>query len=416
MSDLSQTSSRSLTDWLSYLEREHPVAIDLGLDRVGVVADRMGLTELSMPVVTVAGTNGKGSTCRLLEQLLLSNGYSVGVYSSPHIIDYRERVRINDQLPDAIAFCRAFDEIEAARGDISLTYFEVGTLAALRLFQLTHPDFVILEVGLGGRLDATNIIDADVAIVTTIALDHVEYLGHDLQAIGREKAGIFRPSGRAVIGDPHIVTSVYAEADRLGCNLLANGYQVKACIDFHRSDWDYLGQSVSYHHLPIPHLPVDNAVAVLAALEHLNIELDEKQVQAEIANWQLAGRMQLLGQQPEIFADVAHNPQSAAYLASQLKRLPECKHTLAVCAMLSDKDNQGSIEYLKDSFDQWFIAGLEGPRGDNGDKLANALSSQSYKRYPSVHDAYLAARQTASENDRIIVFGSFLTVAQVLSI
>ncbi|CAG9001614.1 MAG: Dihydrofolate synthase/folylpolyglutamate synthase [Candidatus Celerinatantimonas neptuna] len=416
MSDLSQITSRSLTDWLSYLEKKHPVAIDLGLDRVGQVASRMGLTELSMPVVTVAGTNGKGSTCRLLEQLLLSQGYSVGVYSSPHIVDYRERVRINDKLPDADVFCRAFDEIETVRDDVSLTYFEVGTLAALRLFQQVSPDFVILEVGLGGRLDATNIIDADVAIVTTVALDHVEYLGHDLQAIGREKAGIFRSHGRAVIGDPNIVSSVYAEAEKLNCNLLANGYQVKARIDSNHSSWDYIGQKSSFHHLPIPHLPVDNAVASLAALEHLNIELDEKLVQSVIANWQLSGRMQLLEQRPEVFVDVAHNPQSAEYLATQLRCLPKKDHTFAVCAMLIDKDNQGSVEFLKNYFDQWFIAGLDGPRGDNGDKLANALSDQPYQRYPSVHDAYLAARQLAHESDRIIVFGSFLTVAQVLAL
>ncbi|MFM2482735.1 bifunctional tetrahydrofolate synthase/dihydrofolate synthase [Celerinatantimonas sp. YJH-8] len=415
MTDSMMTKSRSLEDWLCYFEHQHQTTIDLGLERVGAVARKMGLTSLVMPVITVAGTNGKGSTCRLIEQLLLAKGYQVGVYSSPHISDYRERVRINDQLPPKQAFCDAFAAIEEARGDISLTYFEVGTLVALWLFRQSSPDYVVLEVGLGGRLDATNIIDADVAVVTTIALDHESYLGSDVMQIGREKAGIFRRHGRAVTGDPEIVSSVIEAANQLSCQLLANGHQVHALFDEMNQCWSYQGAHVTYRQLPIPHLPVDNAVAALAALEHLDISLPETLVQQVIGQWQLAGRMQLLQHSPEVFIDVAHNPQSAEYLAKQLTRLPKVAHTIAVCGMLADKDNQHSVNSLIPCFDHWFIAGLGGERGDNGDKLATALENAAMTRCQSIQQAYEQAMATAQAADRVVVFGSFVTVAAILA-
>ncbi|MFM2483707.1 bifunctional tetrahydrofolate synthase/dihydrofolate synthase [Celerinatantimonas yamalensis] len=412
----SNVIGRSLSDWLSYLEHQHPVTIDLGLTRIRQVAQLMSLDTMPMPVVTVAGTNGKGSTCRLIEQLLLAKGYSVGVYSSPHISDYRERVRINDKLLEADLFCQAFSDIEQARGNITLTYFEVSTLAALWLFKRQNLDYVILEVGLGGRLDATNIIDADVAVVTTIALDHENYLGHDLQQIGREKAGIFRAQGKAVIGDPSIVESVYQSAEQLGCQLLANGHQVHAQISNDGQSWCYQGLTHCYAQLPMPELPIDNAVAAFAVLDQLQITLSESQAKEQVAHWQLAGRMQLLQRDPIVYIDVAHNPQSAQYLATQLIRHPCQGNTFAVCAMLADKDNQGAVDALDGLFEQWFIAGLANDRGDNGDKLVSALYGKNYQRYANIHQAYEHALLVAKPIDRIIIFGSFVTVAEVLAI
>ncbi|MFM2478744.1 bifunctional tetrahydrofolate synthase/dihydrofolate synthase [Celerinatantimonas sp. MCCC 1A17872] len=410
-----QLMSRSLEDWLSYLEHHHPIAIDLGLERIRIVAQRMQLDSLAMPVITVAGTNGKGSTCRLIEQLLLANGNSVGVYSSPHILDYRERVRINDGLVDAELFCQAFSEIEKARAEISLTYFEVGTLAAFWLFRRFAPDFVVLEVGLGGRLDATNIIDANVAVVTTIALDHEKFLGNDLAQIGREKAGIFRSHGKAVTGDPHIQSSVYEVAKSLDCELLANGVNIHAKVSADGQTWQYLGSQVEYSQLPVPDLPLDNAVAALAAIEQLGVSLNQPLVHDCIAHWQLAGRMQRLQDAPVVYIDVAHNPQSAQYLATQLKRHQWHGKTYAVCAMLADKDNSGAVSELDGIFDNWFIAGLYGDRGDDGSKLAQALQGKPFERFEHVNQAYEHALAMADVSDRVIVFGSFVTVAEVLS-
>ncbi|CAG9296915.1 dihydrofolate synthase/folylpolyglutamate synthase [Celerinatantimonas diazotrophica] len=414
---MTQTSlkSRSLADWLSYLEHHHPIAIDLGLERIRAVAQRMQLDSLAMPVVTVAGTNGKGSTCRLIEQLLLADGHSVGVYSSPHLLDYRERVRINDNLVDSELFCQAFTEIEQARAEISLTYFEVGTLAALWLFRRFAPDFVVLEVGLGGRLDATNIIDANVAVVTTIALDHEKFLGNDLAQIGREKAGIFRSHGNAVTGDPQIQSSVYEVAKSLHCELLANGQNIHAELSPDSQTWRYLGKQVEYSQLPVPDLPLDNAVAALAAIEQLGVSLTQSQVRYCIENWQLAGRMQRLQDAPVVYIDVAHNPQSAQYLATQLRRHRWHDKSYAVCAMLADKDNSGVVRELDGLFDNWFIAGLYGERGDDGSKLAQALQGQPFERFEHVNQAYKHALAKAGAADRVIVFGSFVTVAEVLS-
>lgn len=415
MTHKQQAVSRSLTDWLSYLEQQHPSVIDLGLERVGKVARAMQLTEFSVPVITVAGTNGKGSTCRLIEQLLISQGYRVGVYSSPHMVHYEERVRIDNQNVCANDFCRAFMAIEQARGDTSLTYFEAGTLAALWLFKHHHPDFIVLEVGLGGRLDATNIVDADVAVVTTIALDHQNFLGNDLAQIGREKAGIFRSHGKVVIGDPHIVASVMECAKRLQCQILANGHAISSLIAKDHQTWRYQGQKSSYSHLPMTDLPIDNAVAALAVIEHLDIHLTHSKVAEVIGQWQLPGRMQRIHQSPDIYLDVAHNPQSAEHLAATLKRHPCHGQTYAVCGMLTDKDNQGAIATIKAEIDHWFIAGLYGARGDDGQKLAIALANESFEKFANVTQAYQYACAQANPNDRIIVFGSFVTVTEVMN-
>jgi dihydrofolate synthase/folylpolyglutamate synthase len=410
-----RAESRSFDDWLCYLEHQHHSAIDLGLDRISQVANAMSLTQLSTRVITVAGTNGKGSTCRLIEQLLLSLGYSVGVYSSPHLLDYRERVRLNDTWLSQEQHCVAFAAVEAARGEVSLSFFEFGTLAALWLFEHNAPDFVVLEVGLGGRLDATNVVTPEVAVVTTVALDHTDWLGDDLAQIGREKAGIFRAGGKAVVGDPQIVPSVLERARELDCELLAQGVNVEVMFD-ELGFWSYQSPSRHYRHLPMPLLPLDNAVAALACLDSLDVSVNNSVLAEAIDNWQLIGRMQCIGDKPKIILDVAHNPQSAQHLASQLATQHVVGRIIAVCAMLVDKDIKTSVEALLPWVHQWYIAGLAGPRGDDGSILAQALSDHGPQLYLSPEVAYGAALASAGPDDLVVVFGSFHTVAAILSV
>ncbi len=410
-----QYQSRSLSDWLYYLEHQHHSAIDLGLERVAKVAKHAKLTRLPAKVITVAGTNGKGSTCALLEQLLLSEGYRVGVYSSPHIVDYRERVRINGQLPGEQAFCDAFAAIEGLRADTSLSYFEFGTLAAIWMFAQQRLDYVILEVGLGGRLDATNIVEPDVSVVTTVALDHVDWLGSDLQQIGREKAGIFRPAGKVVIGDTDIVDSVLQCSKQLQCQQLAAGHQYTVVQA--EDGWSYHGQKLHYQQLPYPKLPLANAATVLAIVEHLGLSPEPSAVASAVANWQLAGRLQTLSTEPFVVVDVAHNPQSAGYLASQLENISKGRSVVAVCAMLTDKDIDASLAPLMDKVSYWHISGLSHPRGDDGSALAEVLKhEQNVERHASVKQAYSTAFNSLDKQSMLIVFGSFFTVAETLEL
>ncbi|GAD03645.1 bifunctional tetrahydrofolate synthase/dihydrofolate synthase [Agarivorans albus] len=415
MSSKKEAQSRSLADWLCYLEAQHHSAIDLGLERVAKVAEHAELRHLDATVITVAGTNGKGSTCALLEQILVAQGYQVGVYSSPHILDYRERVRINGQLPEAEAFCQSFSAIEELRQETSLSYFEFGTLAAVWMFAQQPLDYVILEVGLGGRLDATNIVEPDVSVVTTVAVDHVDWLGDDIQQIGREKAGIFRENGNVVVGDSNIVASVLECSAQLNCNQLAAGkeYQLEKEAD----SWAYRGVKLTYQGLPYPRLPVVNAGAAIATLEHLGLEIPSADLSKAIKEWQLAGRLQVISHKPLVVVDVAHNPQSANYLASQLPSLANGRKIIALCAMLGDKDMQQSVQPLVGMVEQWHISGLAGPRGDDGSALASCLASQaSLTRYPQLAQAYSAALKLLDDNAMLIVFGSFFTVAEILEL
>lgn len=415
MSVTAHRQSRSLVDWLYYLENQHHSAIDLGLERVEKVATQAKLTRLAAKVITVAGTNGKGSSCALLEQLLLSEGYRVGVYSSPHILDYRERVRINGLLPSEQAFCDSFSAIERLRTDTSLSYFEFATLAAIWMFDQQDLDYVILEVGLGGRLDATNIVEPDVSVVTTVALDHIDWLGSDLQQIGREKAGIFRPSGKVVIGDSNIVESVLLCAKQLQCQRLAAGHEYR--VEQAESGWSYHGSKLCYQQLPYPKLPLANAATVLAIVEQLGLDPTPAAVKSAIVHWQLAGRLQTLSTEPLVVVDVAHNPQSAGYLASQLDSISDGRSVVAVCAMLTDKDIDASLAPLMDKVSYWHISGLSHPRGDDGSALATVLKhQQNTQRHASVKQAYTAAFNSLDKQSMLIVFGSFFTVAETLEL
>lgn len=402
-------SSRSFTDWLALLEGLNIAHIELGLERMTLVAGRLGLLRLPSHVITVGGTNGKGTTCALLESMLAAGGYSVGVYSSPHLLDYRERVRIRGTSPDPADFCAAFAAVETARDGVALTYFEFTTLAALWLFREAAPDVVLLEVGLGGRLDATNAVASDQTVVTTVSLDHTDWLGSDREAIGHEKAGIFRSGKPAVCGDPSPPARLLEHAQQLGTPLACTGR------DYHWQQqdglWSFQGLGWRLEGLPVPDLPLMNAATALATLALSPFKPDAEAVASGLRQARLSGRMQQL--EPRLWVDVAHNPESAAYLASRLAALPVSGRRLAVVGMLKDKDIAASLAPLRPLVDVWYLAGLGGPRGASADELA--LQQPGGHCFESVDAALQAAQTECGEQDIVIAFGSFYTVAEVLA-
>lgn len=413
MPSTTRFESQSLVDWLNHILSVHPADIDMGLTRLAEVAAKMGLDILPHSrVVTVAGTNGKGSTCAIMESILLEGGTTTGVFSSPHLHSYNERVRINGQELEDQAHLDAFAAIELARGDIQLTFFEFSALGALYLFARHRPQVVLLEVGLGGRLDATNLIDADLAVITSIDLDHQEYLGDTRESVGREKAGIFRPGVPAIIGEPDLPSSVIEVAAEIGAPLIRTGTDFHG--EFHRDNWRFKGAVRQVEDLPIPSLPAVNAVTALAALVQLKPELTDASIREGLARASLPGRMQLLGQSPRVYVDVAHNPHAARHLAQRLRQLQGGGRVLAVCGMLEDKEIEASLEPLLPVVDAWFPAPLEVPRGSDGSRIARAVGAREVDS--SVESALTRAREQASDLDLVIVFGSFYTVAQAQSL
>ncbi|MEH0873983.1 bifunctional tetrahydrofolate synthase/dihydrofolate synthase [Pectobacterium cacticida] len=400
-----------LVTWLHYLEHLHAQAIDLGLERVKQVAEHLQLLQPATTIFTVAGTNGKGTTCCALESILLAAGLRVGVYSSPHLIRYTERVRIQGkELPDDL-HTQAFADIEAGRGAISLTYFEFGTLAALQLFKQANLDVVILEVGLGGRLDATNIVDADVAVVTSIAIDHTDWLGHDRESIGREKAGIFRQDKPAVVGEPDMPGSIADVAAEKGARLLRRGRDWDYSVQ--RGTWSWQDKQRELSRLPLPSIPLPNAATALAALHYSSLNVSEGAIRQGLQRATLPGRFQIVRESPRLILDVAHNPHAAAYLAKRLAELPKAGKIRAVIGMLVDKDIAGTLSHLTPLVDVWYCAPLEGPRGAAAEQIAEHLArSQSF---PDVVSAWRQATLDAADRDIIIVCGSFHTVAHVMA-
>lgn len=399
-----------LATWLSYLEHLHSKTIDLGLTRVSQVAARMDVLKPAPFVFTVAGTNGKGTTCRTLESMLMAAGYRVGVYSSPHLVRYTERVRVQGQELTESAHTTSFAEIDAARGDISLTYFEYGTLSALWLFRQARLDVVILEVGLGGRLDATNIVDADVAVVTSIALDHTDWLGPDRESIGREKAGIFRCDKPAIVGEPDMPHSIAEVAQEKGA--LLRRRDVDWRYEVSHQDWRFIDAQGALSSLPLPQIPQQNAATALAALRASGLSVSETAIREGIRNALLPGRFQIVSESPRVILDVAHNPHAAAYLAGRLKTLPENGKVLAVIGMLHDKDIAGTLACLAGVVNHWYCAPLEGPRGATAEQLVEHLREG--KVYDTVAQAWRAAMADASPEDTVLVCGSFHTVAHVM--
>ncbi len=401
-----------LAAWLSYLENLHTKTIDLGLERVSAVAATLDVLKPAPFVFTVAGTNGKGTTCRTLEAMLMAAGLRVGVYSSPHLVRYTERVRVQgEELPEA-RHTASFAAIEAARGDISLTYFEYGTLSALWLFKQSSLDVVILEVGLGGRLDATNIVDADVSVITSIALDHIDWLGSDRESIGREKAGIFRAGKPAVVGEPDMPASIEAVAQEKDAYLLRRGVR----WDYEMTDggWRFSDAAGALDNLPLPQVPQPNAATALAALRASRLPVNETAVREGLRQAQLPGRFQILSASPRVILDVAHNPHAAAYLAERLRREAQDGKILAVIGMLHDKDIAGTLACLKSVVDSWYCAPLEGPRGASAEQLLKHLGQG--RAFGSVAEAWQAARAEADVADTVLVCGSFHTVAHVMEV
>ncbi|MDO9974208.1 bifunctional tetrahydrofolate synthase/dihydrofolate synthase [Glaesserella parasuis] len=420
---ISPKATDSLETWLSYLEKSYFKPIDMGLERIRKVAEELDLLKPAPYVITVAGTNGKGSTCKLLEMVLLKAGLKVGVYSSPHLIHYNERVRIQGQAVGNADLITTFDYIEQHKS-ASLTYFEFGTLAALDLFRKAKIDVAILEVGLGGRLDATNIVDPDFAVITSIDIDHVEFLGDNREAIGREKAGIFRPNIPVVIGEPDCPQSILDHAKELQCHVFRRDIDWKFSVESDRLQWQSKTKSLT---VPLPKIPQPNCATALAVLTQLPFELSDEILVQAVAEAQMTARFQLLGEQDfatfsqnrplaQVIIDVGHNLHAARYLADRLAEwIQPNRKIYAVFSALVDKDLSGIVEPLEELIDEWHCAGLQGYRGQSGaevkNKLLTALPNAKAVAYENVIEASQVLFETASEQDIILVFGSFHTVA-----
>lgn len=415
----------TLSGWLDYIEALHPKTIAMGLERVSQVRRQLDLNP-GFVIVTIGGTNGKGSTCAMLERIYHAAGYSVGCYTSPHLLRYNERVRVNLQEAPDKSLCDAFKAVEKARRDsgTELTYFEFGTLAAVWYFMQKKVDMAILEVGLGGRLDAVNVFDTDCAIVTTVDLDHMDFLGDSRESIGYEKAGIFRTGKPAICGDqlPPDTLAKYAAEVRADFRQVTRDF----FFDVGDSGWHYRGKHFDIANLPKPALigefQLGNAACALTAVEALQnrLPVHPEHIVSALLNVALAGRFQQVSERPQIILDVAHNPQAALSLAGNLRKSPCKGKTLAVFGMLADKDIAQVIQIVRDQVDAWYLAGIFHPRGASADQLADCLRQLAphavFCVFFDVKQAFHQACLDASENDRIITFGSFFTVADVMQI
>lgn len=414
---------RSLGGWLAHIEALHPrgsAGVELGLERVAEIKARLGQTEFC-PVILVAGTNGKGSTCAMLERILLAAGYRVGLYTSPHFLDYNERVRIDGRAASDEQLCAAFSLVEAARGDTPLTYFEFGTLAAWEVFAAAAPDAIILEVGLGGRLDATNVYQPACCIVTGVDLDHMDFLGADRESIGREKAGIFRAGVPAICGDPRPPQSLLDHADGID----ARPHLIGREFGYLRQEgqWLFWNGRQRRGGLAFPALrgerQLGNASCVLSALDclHERLPVAMQDIRRGLGEVELAGRFQVLPGRPAVVLDVAHNPQAARVLAANLGDMGFHRNTWAVFGMLVDKDLNGVIDALRERVTHWLPCTLDGRRGASADSLAGRLRGSGLSvanEFDSPETGLAWAQENAGQDDRILAFGSFLTVAAAL--
>lgn len=418
----------TLDGWLAHCEQLHPKTIDMTLERVAAVRERLGLSFGEVPVVSVAGTNGKGSSCAMLESIALAAGYRVGLYIKPHLVHFEERCRVNGAPVEAAALLPHFAAVEAARGDITLTWFEFTTLAVMHCLAgqaaAGRLDLVILEVGMGGRLDAVNAVDADCALITSIALDHTEFLGPDREAIGREKAGILRAGRPAVVSDPEPPASLLARAQELGCDLWLQGRDFSFAGD--RQQWGFGGRGRRYSGLAYPALrganQLLNAAGVLAVFEALRerLPVNAQAVRQGLARVELPGRFQIVPGQPALILDVAHNPQAVAVLATNLDQMGFFPRTHAVFGAMRDKDIATLLAKVAPLVDAWHLTDLPLSRAARADELEPLVRAAAGMREVAIHrhadpaQALAAAAAAADPTDRIVVFGSFYTVGGVL--
>jgi dihydrofolate synthase/folylpolyglutamate synthase len=411
-----------LSDWLAWLESCHPQAIELGLDRIRAVANRLPLNFPATKIITIGGTNGKGSCVTFLDHILRADGYRVACYTSPHLIHYNERCVIDGKPVSDAQLLAAFAAVDAARETISLTYFEFGTLAALWLFAREKPDVMLLEVGLGGRLDAVNIVDADVAIVASVDIDHQDWLGDNRDVIAIEKAGIFRAHRPAISGDPQPPVTLEKAAHELHANWYGRGQQFDYRVTDNAWQWsgrDKRGAAIQLDNLPLPQLPLDNAATVVQALQLLDITISEKAIRQGLLQAQLAGRFYRKNiADREVIFDVAHNPAAARLLAEKLVATGAADNTIAVFAVMADKDFAGIVQPLLSAISHWYLVPLpDVPRALAADKAQQQLQSfGAAADILSSIDQLPALLAQINPSQRLIVFGSFYTVAAAMQV
>ncbi|MET0291513.1 MAG: bifunctional tetrahydrofolate synthase/dihydrofolate synthase [Steroidobacteraceae bacterium] len=412
--------ARSLAEWLDYQQSIHPRGIDLTLARVAEVAARLDLLHPKYRVITVAGTNGKGSTVEYCSRMLTAAGHRCGAFTSPHLLRYNERIRIDGVEVTDAELLVAFEAIETARGDVTLTFFEINALAALFVFRAREVDAAILEVGLGGRLDAVNILDADVAVVASIGFDHKDWLGDTLEQIGREKAGIFRHDRPAVLADAAMTSSVAAEGDRVGADVLWNGRDYGFTIDARSGHWQLTTASRTWQDLPRPSLAGDvqyaNAAASIVAVAQLPLAVSQQAIVTALTEAQLPGRFQRIAGEIEWILDVAHNEPAAKVLAAHLARQACEGKRYTVAAILGDKDIDAVARALAPVTDEWILCGIDDPRGLAPSALAARSSVFAGAREAKDIPAGIAlARSLVKAGDRVVICGSFLAVAPALA-
>ena len=413
----------TLAEWLAWQETLHPQTIDLGLSRVSQVLERMGLPAQQPFTISVGGTNGKGSCVAMLDSILRAASYRTGTYTSPHILRYNERICVDNQPVADARIMQAFQRIDEARTGTSLSFFEFGTLAALDIFSRDDIDVRILEVGLGGRLDAVNMVNADISLIATIDIDHQEWLGHTREAIGHEKAGILRGGRPAVIADPDVPHSVIKTADKLGTHLYRQGHE----FGFQREDdtWSWWGEGPTLTDLPYPAIPGNhqllNASAVIQCLQLASHEkpISNAAVIRGLTDVRLPGRFQFFPGEIPVLLDVAHNPQAVSILAEHLRQHFPGRKIRAIFSVMRDKDIAGMIQLMSDVVDSWYLAPLQMPRAATSEELAKILHNADIRRiqqgFADVADTCRAARQDAGPGDLLLVFGSFFLVSDYLA-
>jgi len=402
----------TLLGWLSYIESQHPSNIELGLDRCSLVLSKLKFSRPHDKIITVAGTNGKGSTCAFLTQYFVKAQRTVGTFTSPHFLDFNERIVINNVPVSDVVICEAFEHIESVRGDVALTYFEFSTLAAIWIFSEAKLDYWVLEVGLGGRLDSVNMIDCDIAVITSISLDHTDWLGNSLDVIASEKAAIARKGKLLISGVKQPPETLAQTVLNIGGLVKQKEQDFDFAINEDGKTWSWWGNDMSFDLLPMPQLPIENAATAIAVLSYMQVSLTPIDVFKLMSEASLIGRFQTIQNVPHVIIDIAHNPEAAVELSKQITKLN--KPAIALCGMLHDKDIESVIANLKTSFSDWYLVDLEVPRGAKASDIATYVTNP--KLYNDVESGLEAAMIQANIEDKVlVVFGSCVTVGNCLT-